>query len=310
MSMMIQDDDIDFAHYMDLTDHDHKVKSANHYVDELVDYFWSDAPILGVAMGFRAISCKLRFRPHEVTLWGGYSGHGKSLLLGQAVIGFAMQGEATCIASMEMRPVVTLQRMARQASVSSKPDQDFIRGFCDAVDSGLFIYDHHGMVEHNKLVAVIRYAAEVKKCKHFVVDSLMKCGIGDDDYNGQKRFIDMLCVVAKETGIHIHLVAHSRKGKDETKPPGKADIMGSSSIVNQVDNVLIVWKNVEKETAIQQGRPAHNDHDSLLCCLKQRNGEWEGTLPLWFDVASQQLTETQDHTRDLLAPSTYREFRV
>lgn len=305
---LIQDDDIDFAHYMDQTDHDHKVKSANHYVDDLVEHFWSEKPQLGASMPFRMIQTKLRFRPHEVTLWAGYSGHGKSLLLGQAVIGFAMQGEPCCIASMEMRPVVTLARMARQASINSRPDQDFLRGFCDAIDTGLYLYDHHGMVEYQKLVAVIRYASEVKKCRHFVVDSLMKCGIGDDDYNGQKRFLDLLCTVARDTGIHIHLVAHSRKGKDETKAPGKADIMGSSSIVNQVDNVLIVWKNVVKEEALSQGRPAQNDNDSELTCLKQRNGEWEGKLPLWFDVTSQQLMETQDRTRDLLNADTYRGF--
>lgn len=305
MSMMIQDDDIDFAHYMDQTDHDHKVKSASHYADDLVGHFWDEKPMIGAALSFPLLRSKLRFRPHEVTIWAGFSGHGKSLLLGQAVIGFAMQGEPTCIASMEMRPVVTLARMSRQACCSSQPDEDFLRGFCEAIDAGLFLYDHQGMLEYQKLVAVIRYAAEVKKCRHFVVDSLMKCGIGEDDYNGQKRFLDMLCTVARDTGIHVHLVAHSRKQKDEMQPPGKHDIRGGASISDQADNVLIVWRNRVKESAIEAGQPAHHDHDALLLCQKQRNGEWEGSLPLWFDHASQQLMDGEGNTKDLLNRRTY-----
>lgn len=303
--MMIQDDDIDFALYMDQSDHDHKVKSANHYADDLVGHFWAENPVIGSSLGFSRVSHLLRFRPHEVTIWAGYSGHGKSLLLGQSVIGFVMQGEPCCIASMEMRPVVTLARMARQAATNSKPGEDFLRGFCEAIDAGLFLYDHQGTVEHNKLIAVIKYASEVKKCRHFVIDSLMKCGIPEDDYNGQKRFVDLLCTVARDTGIHVHLVAHSRKGKDELKPPSKSDILGSSSIANQADNILIVWRNKEKEAAIDDGKDAHADHDALLCCQKQRNGEWEGTLPLWFDAASQQMMETQGRARDLLSARTY-----
>lgn len=301
----IIDDDIDFGHYMDQTDHDHKVKSANYYADDLVGHFWDEKRIVGAGLAFNFLKTKLRFRPHEVTLWAGYSGHGKSLLLGQAVIGFAMQGEPCCIASMEMRPIVTLARMARQAASTTQPDADFLRGFCEAIDPGLYLYDHQGMVEHNKLVAVIRYAAEVKKCRHFIVDSLMKCGIGDDDYNGQKRFLDLLCTVARDTGIHIHLVAHSRKGRDELAPPNKSDILGSSSISNQADNILIVWRNKEKEDAYEMGRPPKTDNDALLLCSKQRNGEWEGSLRLWFDIASQQLMETPGAPKDLLAPRTY-----
>lgn len=288
----ITDDEIDFSAFLDMTDCHHRVKSARDYADEVVSHFWDEKAAKGAKSTFSAYNDRLRFRPHEVTIWAGFNGHGKSLLLGQSVIGFAMQGERTCIASLEMRPVTTLSRMARQASQTNKPDEDFLREFCDAMGDGLYLYDQQGMVSADKIVGVIRYAAEKKECKHFVVDSLMKCGMGEDDYNGQKHFVDQLCTVARDTGIHVHLVAHSRKQKDENSPPSKMDIRGGASISDQVDNVLIVWRNKLKEDALANGKPAHADPDAYMLCQKQRNGEWEGSIPLWFDRASQQLTSS------------------
>ncbi len=302
----IQDDEINFDAYMLMTDHAHKVKSAGQFAEDVESHFHDHTAPRGPGTCFTKIQHLLRFRPHEVTLWAGYSGHGKSLLLGQSVIGFAMQGEATCIASMEMKPITTLARMTRQAARTRVPDKDFIAGFCDAMDAGLYLYDHQGMVERDRLVAVIRYAAEEKHCKHFVIDSLMKCGIGEDDYNAQKHFLDCLCTVARDSGIHIHLVVHSRKAKDEMTPPGKHDIRGGASISDQADNVLIVWRNKAKEAALLENKPAHADPDAFLFCGKQRNGEWEGALPLFFDTESQQFSETQERPRDLLDPATYR----
>jgi twinkle protein len=301
---VITPDMIDFAAYMDQTDHDHKVRPASEYADEVVAHFWDESRPHGARMSFAKIADKLRFRAHEVTIWSGYNGHGKSLLLGQAVIGFAMQAMPTCMASLEMRPVTTLSRMARQASGTNRPDADFLREFCDAMGTCLYLYDQQGMVHPDKMIAVIQYAADVKRCQHFVVDSLLKCGIAEDDYNGQKRFVDQLCTAARDTGVHIHLVAHSRKGADENKPPAKMDIRGAGSISDQADNVIVVWRNKIKEAAHDKGAPMYDEPDALMMVGKQRNGEWEGSVRLWFDRASQQFCESE-RTADLLAVATY-----
>jgi twinkle protein len=128
----------------------------------------------------------------------------------------------------------------------------------------------------------------------FVIDSLMKCGINEDDYNGQKRFIDQLCAAAKDTGCHIHLIAHSRKGQDELTAPNKMDVKGSGSITDQVDNVITVWRNKRKEQAIAASKttPEILDMpDALLIVDKQRHGEWEGKIGLYFDKPSFRYVE-------------------
>jgi twinkle protein len=142
-------------------------------------------------------------------------------------------------------------------------------------------------------VAVARYCAKELGVTHFVVDSLMKCVAGEDDYNGQKSFVDELTSIARDYSMHIHLVHHIKKPPNEDHKPGKYDYKGSGAITDQVDNVISVWRNKAKERR-REAREAVNedDPDTLLICDKQRNGEWEGTIGLWFERSSQQFVSS------------------
>jgi twinkle protein len=286
-------DQIDFSSYMQETDAQHRVLKASSYTDEVIRHFRNPVSKTGVCMPWRKTQEDFRFRRGEVTLWSGMNGHGKSQLLGQILIGFMTQKQRIVIASMEMKPQVTLARMTRQASQLRTPDDDFITEFLSITDNWLWLYDQLGAVHWEKMLAVIRYSTEKLNCQHFVIDSLMKCGIAEDDYTKQKHFLDQLCAIARDTDCHIHLIAHSRKGKDELDPPNKMDVKGSGSITDQVDNVYTCWRNKKKELDMEQGAMSMaKDPDCLLICDKQRNGEREGRIKLWFDRESYQYTET------------------
>jgi twinkle protein len=294
--------DIDFCAYMDLTEHDQRVIGSGSYAEDVVSYFWDETTPRGEVLPWEKALGKIAFRPSEVTLWAGFNGHGKSLALGQLVVGLIGQATTSCIASLEMKPVITLARMCRQAAGSSKPDADFIREFHKLTDKCIWVYDQQGTVSADKMIGVMRYCAEVKGIKHFVLDSLLKCSIADDDYTRQKHFVDGMCTVARDTGMHIHFVAHSRKAKDENTPPGKMDVKGSGSITDQVDNVITWWRNKSKEDAIRTGKEINpGDPDAVLICDKQRNGDWEGKLGFWFDPASLQFVENESaHPMNML----------
>lgn len=62
------------------------------------------------------------------------------------------------------------------------------------------------------------------------------------------------------------------------------DIKGSGSITDLADNVFAVWRNKDK---------APNEPGAVLQCDKQRNGEWKGKVPLWFDLSSFHYLETE-----------------
>ncbi len=286
-------DDIDFSAYMGTTEHSQRVIAAGAYAEDVVSYFWDETIERGQTMPWEKSLGKIAFRPGEVTLWAGFNGHGKSLALGQVCVGFVSQMQNMCIASLEMKPIVTLARMCRQASGGSKPAPDFIRQFHALLNKCLWMYDQQGTVSWEKMIGVMKYVAEAKGVKHFVLDSLLKCGIGEDDYTTQKRFVDSLCSVARDTGMHVHFVAHSRKAQNENTPPGKMDVKGTGSITDQVDNVITWWRNKAKEDAARSNKDFDDaDPDALLICDKQRNGDWEGKLGFWFEPGSLQYTES------------------
>ena len=116
-----------------------------------------------------------------------------------------------------------------------------------------------------------------------MIDSLMKCGINDDDYSGQKNFVDHLCWAAKNENVHIHLVVHMRKGKSETERPGKFDVLGSSAITNLVDNLVIIHRNKAKELDVEQENSVNEyEPDATLEVRKNRHGGKEGGIKLYF----------------------------
>ncbi len=269
--------------------------------DVVIDYFYGESSTAGIHLPWSKTHANLRLRPGEVSIWAGVNGHGKSLLLNQIMLQAMANDERVCIASMEMKPHITMARMVRQACGAREPSIPFIKRFHEWTEGRLWLYDQQGTVKSDRIIALLAYCGKVgaqdynsgKKVKitHIVIDSLMKCGIGVDDYNRQKAFVDELCAAAKDTGAHIHLVAHARKGESERKIQDKFDIKGTSEITDQVDNVFTVWRNKRKEDESQKQNPDEEtmkEPDALLICSKQRHGEWEGKITLWFHKDSTQ----------------------
>jgi twinkle protein len=300
---VITPDDIDFSLYERETEAKQKVKAARQWVQELMDRLVNPVQLPRAVMPWRKTHGLIQFRPGEVTVWGGANGNGKSLVTGQVALSLGAQDERVCIASFEMKPAKTLERMARQWSCFNANDPAF-RGsreaqeqmldlygqFRDWTDKRLWLYDQQGTVTAAQVCAVARYCAMELKVTHFVVDSLMKCVAGEDDYNGQKAFVDELTSIARDHGMHIHLVHHIKKPTSEDHKPNKYDYKGSGSITDQVDNVISVWRNKAKERNRAAGKMvADAEPDTLLICDKQRNGEWEGQIGLWYDANSQQF---------------------
>lgn len=237
---------------------------------------------------------KIGFRPGEVTLWHGINGHGKSAVTTQVALSFALAGRPVCLASFEMLPARTVQRLVLQCAGTSNPTEGLVKDIFAATSERVWIYDKRDTVDVQRLYQVMRYCAIELECKHFFVDSLMKCVKGEDDYNGQKDFVAMLCQLAHETMMHIHLVHHVRKSGDEKSQPSKFDAKGSGSITDQVDNVIAVWRNKDKEAKRANGEADESQPDFVLICDKQRNGGWEGRVGLWGDLSCWHFRETQE----------------
>lgn len=273
-----------------------ELSNAADYEQAIFDYLSDTQMTLGEAFPWAKTEGKIGLRPGETTVWAGINGHGKSQLVGHVAVDSMSKGHRWCIASMEFKPHKLLARMCRQITGISQPQSDpvwqrcmdFLRGHC-------WMFDVQGTAKADALIDVFEYAYRRYGVDNFLVDSLAKCGLGEDDYNGQKKFVDRLSDFARDHGVNVHLVCHSRKGQSESDIPDKLDIKGTGSITDMVDNVYIVWRNKPKEEAQQKGDESRNEEaDCILNCCKQREGEWEGKTRLWFDRASLQYLEFEN----------------
>jgi len=304
--MQLIPDTIDWQAYAnDEDDGRADVRPASEWAEDVIRYFHGDEQqqVIGQRTPWSKVEERLMFRPGEVSLWAGVNGHGKSGALSFVMLNAMVDGGRACIASFEMKPEVTMRNMNRMAAGSYVPTAEIINRFHRWTDDRLWIYAHRGQVTPARMLAVARYCRKVLAIDHLVIDSLMKCGLAPDDYTGQKNFVDALCVLARDTGLHIHLVHHMRKGEREFDAPDKFSVKGAGEITDLVDNVLIVFRNKRKEAQMETEKDAKKlgelslVPDSTLICAKQRHYSWEGRISLWFDKQSQQLLETASSGR-------------
>ena len=250
-----------------------KIKRPSEYIDAVEQYFSTDLTG-GIPLPFINTDKDFKVRMGEVSVVTGYSGHGKSAWLNQCILGL-MKHEKTMIASFEMLPKATLGRMCQQTG-EAMPNYDYIKDFLGKLEHNMYLYDPEGETSTKKVLEVIYYCAEKLGVKIMVIDSLMKCGIGEDDLNGQKAFANKIAVACRDLDIHVFLVAHSKKTASDFEHARKFDVAGSANITNMVDNVFSVHRNKEREEAIMKGDTTNEIMFTPPCMVylvKQRHGK-------------------------------------
>lgn len=300
---MIIPTNMDFGQYLENISHleFQSLHWSDHWANEVEDRAVNGRKLTGERLPWGKTQNILRLRQGELTIWAGINGHRKSMILGQ-IMTYLARHTKVCIASLEMRPEETLYRMASQAA-GCRPSAAYARKFAEWGHEKVLIYDQLDTVEDEKILGMVHYAAKELDCKHIVIDSLTKCGLPYDDYTAEKKFVDRLQWAAKHYQIHIHLVSHVRKGASESNVPTKYDVKGNGNITDIADNVVICWKNKEKEEAKQKQKERQSltskqvelleKPDQLLCVVKQRNDEFEGNIALWFRGDSLQFEESE-----------------
>lgn len=279
-------EDIDFERYLEETEAiAQKVQQATDFFDAAFARLSENASPTGDTLPWPKTWDKFRFRDGELTIWAGVNGNGKSLVMGQTALFF---NKPCVIASMEMLPEATLARMIRQACGNENPTREYAERLTKKFHGKLWLYNQVGNVQQRALFGMIRYCARELGIKHVMIDSLVKCGLGVDDYNSQKAFVDQLTSLAKDESVHIHLVVHMRKLANEADLPDKHSIKGAGEITDLADNVIIVARrtiNVDESS---------EDPTGFIRIAKHRHGDYEGTWGFWFHEPSQQWVSAPD----------------
>lgn len=247
----------------------------------------------GIELPFRALAERVRLRWAEVTVVTGFSGHGKTTAL-RFIVGHAMaQGHRVCVASLEDKPARFLRKFTQQAIGAELPTEEGVDIACAWYQDRLWLYAKTGTAVRERLLEVFGYARRRYGVQTFVIDSLLKCGLAEDDYNGQKLFMEDLTNFANETDSHVFIVAHARKADDDSDPPGMHDVRGGAAIGDLGMNGMTVWRDTEKHRRLTQleqyGDPEgeiptlSTQPDGLIWFWKVRDdGEPGALVRVWF----------------------------
>lgn len=273
------------------------LKKPIDYADAVVALFWpGEGDHVGYRTPYGKIGNKLLFRPGEMTLWTGASGNGKSQILSDCAVDWVKQGSVVCVSSLEMKGSQTLKRMVKQITGVDRPTPPYIHKALEWLTQGMLIYDKIGKAGVEPILEIFNYARARYGCDQFVLDSLMRIGIASDDYVGQEKAVFRMVEWVIASDVHLHVVAHSRKGSASSGAPETEDVKGASEIGANAANIVGVWRNRSIEDDVEELRNAHMDAeaDKLLSenapvtinVAKQRNGDYEGKTGLWFDQNS------------------------
>jgi twinkle protein len=274
-----------------------ELRQASEYIDKVKSLFYpahadDRDPVLRLDRDLDWFE----FRGGELTVWTGYNGHGKSLMLSQVLLGLMQQEKRCMVFSGEMTPERQLKRLVKQATGLDRPTLQYIDAVGRWVHDRMWLFNVVGSATIARLLDVFQYAHRRYGIEHFVIDSLMMTDVPEDGPGSmslQKDAIRKMCDFAKRNGVHMHLVAHPRKGADESRGPGKLDVAGSSKITDGADNVFTVWSARKDEADdIDPDKP-----DAKLELHKQRNGDVQHyTQLLYFCKEAQQFTSGRRRT--------------
>ncbi|MEZ0388762.1 MAG: AAA family ATPase [Verrucomicrobium sp.] len=229
-------------------------------------------------------------RPGEVTVWTGISGHGKSTLMNYLALNVVSTGPTSSvfIASMEVKPETTLRRIAtaffHEAVTSTQADE-----FLEEFGARIVFADVVGYIRQEALLEMMRFSFRRYGVVHCIIDSLMRIEGLEEEFAAQGDFMNHLQQFAKETGCHVHLVAHPRKLPQGVKLDS-LNIKGSSLIVNNADNIVSISRNKEKDTLRRENKltplQEMSLHDTEIRVEKQRENGWQGAVMLRYNARS------------------------
>lgn len=248
-----------------------------------------------IGLKTKIFGSRMLFRPGELTLWTGHTSHGKSTFLIQMMIYALLAGQRVAVGSFEIKGRITVEKFICNLLFQGKPiSSQEVHDAIDWFGDKLWIYDVIGIMKRPKLSELMLYSVMRHGVQHIVIDSLMKCDLNSEDYEAQRIFINDLHGFAMEHDVHVHLVGHPRKGKDDEEEPGIMDVHGGQSVIAQPDNIICVWRNREKEKSRNNNElPEHKENtwaDSIAFVKKQRHSGDEFAVKLWFSRKQNRYT--------------------
>lgn len=237
----------------------------------------------------------------EVTVWTGKRGEGKSTFLSQLIPEAVAIGNKVCVYSGEMPAMrfkyILYLQIAGKRNIYTKIDsytgkeiylvkKEAIQEINKWIEKKVFITDIKQANAHDEdnIIDLFTYAYMTRRCRVFIVDNIMTLSLKGEAQMGQWRaqslFLTRLEAFAKRYNVHVHLVAHPRKTKNDTFDGD--DIGGSGDIPNKADNAFKVGR-VPDEKVAEAG------YSAGIQVIKNRNWGEKPIIKLDFDPVTRRF---------------------
>lgn len=228
-----------------------------------------------------------RMYPGGLTIWSGFPGAGKTTLLRQFICHCLARKSSVFLASLEEDPENVLVNLAAVAAGAPMPNAHQMQWFIDEFGKRFRLWGQIGIAAHRELLAVIRKVA-VEGVRHAIIDSLMCLDVANDDFEGQRKFANLVAATARAVGVHIHLVAHPRKLVSADQEPDINDVAGARELGGVADNVIFVRRSKN------EGEVSRDITAMKVCIKKQRHGSGElSDITGWFHRGFRQYSDNQ-----------------
>lgn len=237
----------------------------------------------------------------QLTVWSSKRGEGKSTFLSQIIPEAVAQGTKVCMYSGEMPASdvksVLYQQIAGRKNIYCKRDQYtgkelyFVKqSVVPEIDKWLsgkcFITDIRSENAHDEdnILSLFEYAHRRFHCRMFIVDNIMTTRLKNEPKLGQWRAQSLLAErlksFAQRFDVHVHLVAHPRKTRDNEFDAD--DVSGSADITNYASNIIRIRR-------VTEDKMAELGCSSAITILKNRKHGDYITVPLNFDPVTRRF---------------------
>jgi hypothetical protein len=220
-----------------------------------------------------------------ITIFGAYSGTGKSSYAAQWGLHAANSGRKTAIMSLEMPPDHTLELLAEQASCVPDVHLPYIEKFSRWADQKLYLYSSTDVVTPERVFEFVRVARTMLGCELIVIDPLMQIALPSEP-DAEREFITRLASMSRDLSCAILLVHHLRKppsgGLGERQKPDKSSFLGSTHLTGAAAAVCTIWCDPDLREMRTNGHeiPPDSGPEYLFTVHKQRFAPWHGSVSL------------------------------
>jgi twinkle protein len=192
------------------------------------------------------------FRENEFTILSGPTGAGKTTLISQISLDYALQGVNTLWCSFEIknsRLALTMLEQLSQKKFSSLENFDenvFYETFGKIDNLPIYFLNCFGKYDQAEFVDSLISSINEKEIKHIIIDNLQfmlsnSWKLSLDKFDLFEKTISLLRALCNTYPIQLTLVVHPRK-EDENTLLGLASISGTAKATQEADNVLILQR--------------------------------------------------------------------